>query len=88
MKTTLVLTVAALGFAASVAWAAEAPAQRVQPARSTQAAAAGGPSAVPAQPLRQTLPRAAVPVDTRLPASSGSKTPEVLCACGGGDHFA
>lgn len=75
MKTAFVFTVAALGFAASVAWAGPAPAQPVAPRQATPPAVtapAQAPSATP----------------TSNPGTAPRQLPKVLCACTGGDHFA
>lgn len=89
MKTALIFAVATLGFAASVAWAADAPSRTelpLQPAR-ISAPAATAPSArtqrAPAAPAARPQP-----VDQRSPATPGSAAPDTLCACTGGDHFA
>lgn len=89
MKTALIFAVATLGFAASVAWAADVPARAdlaPQPARlraPADARPAARPLRVPAAPAAHTQP-----VDQRTPTTPGSTAPDTLCACTGGDHFA
>ncbi|MEF7614410.1 hypothetical protein V4F39_10865 [Aquincola sp. MAHUQ-54] len=82
MKTALAFTIAALGFAANVAWATEIPSPRA--AASTPAARTAAPRtpasapAAPAAPLRPA---------TR-PAQAADTPPTTLCACASGDPFA
>lgn len=89
MKTAFIFAVATLGFAASVAWAAEAPPRAglaLQPAR-ISAPAATAPSAPPQRAPNAPAGRTQ-PVEQRSPATPGSAAPDTLCACTGGDHFA
>lgn len=89
MKTALIFAVATFGFAASVAWAADAPSRTdlpLQPAR-ISAPAATAPSAPPSR--APTAPAARPqPVDQRSPGNPADAASGTLCACAGGNHFA
>lgn len=83
MRTAVAFTIAALSFAATVTWAAEAPS--ITPLSAPQPVAATE-SRTPSHPVH--APKAAQPKATHGQQRSAPAVPGTLCACRGGDHFA